>query len=181
MTDIFSQYAKDVMGFADIKAAQVGTLILYVRPIMGITIGLLANLAKPIKMLSLGFIFMIVGSLIMASGIIGSSLVLYFFISIIATAIGVYSIRSLYFAIMDDVRIPFILTGTAVGLVSLVGYTPDIFMGPIIGHFLDNYPGELGHQYVFAIVTILGCIRMICCLGIVKLNRKVNNNNSITN
>jgi sugar phosphate permease len=41
------------------------------------------------------------------------------------------------------------LTGTAVGLVSLQGYTPDIFAGPAMGYLLDNSQGEQGHQHVF--------------------------------
>ena len=47
------------------------------------------------------------------------------------------------------------LTGTAVGVVSLIGYTPDIFIGPLMGYFLDEYPGALGHQCVFALLALL--------------------------
>jgi hypothetical protein len=36
------------------------------------------------------------------------------------------------------------LTGTAVGLVSLTGYTPDIFAGPAMGYLLDNSPVSRG-------------------------------------
>ena len=31
-----------------------------------------------------------------------------------------------------------ILTGTAVGVISIIGYTPDIFSGPLIGYFIDK-------------------------------------------
>jgi MFS family permease len=43
ITDIFSLYAKEVMGYDEIQAAQVGAFLLYIRPIEGIGIGLLAD------------------------------------------------------------------------------------------------------------------------------------------
>ena len=66
--------------------------------------------------------------------------------------------RSLYFAVMQKGKIPLILTGTAVGLVSLIGYTPDIFAGPVIGYLLDNSPGLKGFQQVFLMLAIFSLI-----------------------
>jgi MFS family permease len=171
VSDVFSQYAKDVMGFEEIRAAGVGTLLLYIRPLLGLILGFLADRTKPILMLGVGFIFMILGSILMASGTIGPSLIPYFFVSIIATSIGIYSIRCLYFAIMDEAKIPVLLTGTAVGLVSVIGYTPDIFMGPIIGYFLDTYPGELGHQYLFGFIASVGIVGLVSSVIIMRLSK----------
>ena len=69
--------------------------------------------------------------------------------STLVIATGVYAVRCLYFAVMESGRIPLVLTGTAVGLISLVGYTPDIFAGPAMGYLLDSSPGIIGHQHVF--------------------------------
>ena len=59
---------------------------------------------------------------------------------------------------MEKGNIPLPLTGTAVGIVSLIGYTPDIFIGPLMGYFLDQYKGILGHQYVFFLFAIFSLI-----------------------
>ena len=48
--------------------------------------------------------------------------------------------------------IPIVSTGTAVGIMSVVGFTPDVFMSPLMGYLLDNYPGVQGHQYVFLVL-----------------------------
>lgn len=50
---------------------------------------------------------------------------------------------------MKKGRIPLVLTGTAIGLISVVGYTPDIFVGPFMGYLLESSPGPSGHQQVF--------------------------------
>ena len=54
-TDVFSLYAKDVMGFDDIESAKVGTSLLYLRPIIGVIIGLLADRTRASLWLIIGF------------------------------------------------------------------------------------------------------------------------------
>jgi len=149
ITDIFSLYAKEVIGFTEVEAAQTGTFLLFIRPIVGVVIGFLADRSKASIYLSIGFFLTIIGAVLFASGILPDSTTLFFFVTIIITAIGVYSARVLYFAVLEEGKIPLVLTGTAVGLISFIGYTPDIFAGPMIGYFLDGWKGETGHQYVF--------------------------------
>lgn len=111
--------------------------------------------------LIIGFLFTLITSLIFATGIISEHSTLLFGLSIGLMALGVYSVRVLYFATMQEGKIPLALTGTAVGFISIVGYTPDIFSSPMIGILLDNSPGELGHQHVFLVLagfTIIGLI-----------------------
>ncbi len=154
VTDIFSLYASDVMSFDQIKAAGVGSMLLYGRPIIGVSIGILADRTQISLCLFISFVITLIGTLLLASGIITAQVPLLFFISVIILAIGVYAARSLYFAVMKKGKIPILLTGTAVGIISLVGFTPDIFMGPLLGWFLDGFPGALGHQYVFGLLSI---------------------------
>ena len=104
---------------------------------------------------------MLITSLIFASGIVNDSTTLLFILSIGTMALGVYSARVLYFATLEESKIPLALTGTAVGFISVVGYTPDIFAGPLMGYALDANPGEIGLRHVFAIMSgfsLVGCI-----------------------
>ena len=41
------------------------------------------------------------------------------------------------------------LTGTATGVISVIGYLPDAFMNLLIGNKLDQYPGAAGYKYIF--------------------------------
>jgi predicted MFS family arabinose efflux permease len=45
-------------------------------------------------------------------------------------------IKSTYWSIMGEAGVPLAATGMATGVISLIGLTPDIFTGPIIGRFL---------------------------------------------
>lgn len=161
ITDVFSLYAKDVMLYDHIQSAQVGTFLLFVRPIIGVMIGILADRSQITFWLVISFIISFLGALLFALGLISDSASALFFMSILVVAIGVYAARSLYFAVMESGQIPLALTGTAVGLISLVGYTPDIFAGPTMGYLLENSPGKIGHQHVFwmlALFSFIGCI-----------------------
>ncbi|MBA6153669.1 MFS transporter [Gelidibacter maritimus] len=164
-TDIFSLYAKDVLGYDDIGSAQVGTYLLYIRPITGIIIGLLADRTRASLWIIIGFLIMMLSSLFFASGIISDTTIYLFIISVIFMAIGVYATRVLYFAIMEEAKLPLAITGTAVGFISVIGYTPDIFAGPMIGVLLDNSPGELGHQHVFAVMAGFSLIGLCATLA----------------
>ena len=161
ITDVFSLYAQDVMLYDQVQSAQVGTFLLFMRPVIGVSIGLLADRMYVTWCLALSFVISFIGALLFATGFIAETTTILFFFSILVVTTGVYAGRSLYFAVMESGRIPLVLTGTAIGLVSAVGFTPDIFAGPVIGYFLDNAPGEEGHQHVFwmlAVFSFLGFI-----------------------
>lgn len=173
ITDIFSLYAREVMNYTEVEAAQTGTFLLFIRPIVGVLIGFLADRSRASIYLSLGFILTIVGAVLFASGILSGNTTLFFFTTIIITAVGVYSARVLYFAVMEEGKIPLLLTGTAVGVISFVGYTPDIFAGPMIGYFLDGWKGETGHQYVFWTLAGFSVVGLIASLTFYIQAKKV--------
>ena len=161
ITDVFSLYARDVMLYDQVQSAQIGTFLLFIRPVIGALIGVLADRTETTYWLVLSFVVTFFGSLLFATGIISNSTTALFFTSILIVATGVYAARSLYFAVMERGQIPLMLTGTAVGLISLIGYTPDIFAGPAIGFLLENSPRATGHQHVFwllALFSLIGCI-----------------------
>jgi MFS family permease len=136
----------------------VGTFLLFVRPIIGISIGFLADRSQTTYWLVVGFVVSFLGALLFALGLVSDSATALFFISILVAVSGVYATRSLYFAVMEKGQIPLILTGTAVGLISLVGYTPDIFAGPAMGYLLENSPGAEGHRHVFWMLALFSFI-----------------------
>ena len=174
-TDFFTLYTKDVMGYDDIKSAKVGTYLLYMRPIIGVVIGLMADRTKASLWLIIGFVFMLASSLVFASGIITEGDTLLFVIGVIAMAIGVYSCRVLYFATLEEAKIPVALTGTTVGLVSIVGYTPDIFQGPMFGILLDNDNKPLGLQHAYLLLAVFSIIGLITSYLFYKHNNKTIN------
>ena len=172
VTDIYSLYASEVMNYNEIDSANIGSLQLYLRPIACILFGFLADRSKrSIFWIIIGFAIMLFGSALFASGLVKSHLDVFFLFSIVILAIGTYAIRALYFALMQEGKISLSLTGTAVGIISLTGYTPDIFAGPLMGYYLDQFPGLLGHQYIFIYLLGFSVIGLICSLRFSRIIR----------
>lgn len=68
---------------------------------------------------------------------------------------------SLSWAMMEEGAIPDKYSGTAVGLISTIGYLPDIFISLMAGKILDSYPGVDGYRYFFMIligVLLVGAV-----------------------
>ena len=168
VTDIYSLYASEVMNYDEIEAANVGSLQLYLRPIACVLFGFLADKSRSILWIIVGFVIMLIGSVLFASGMIQSHLSALFFLSLTVLAVGTYAIRALYFAVLQEGQVSLALTGTAVGVISLTGYTPDIFSGPLMGYYLDRFPGLLGHQYVFIYLVGFSALGLLCSIRFAK-------------
>ncbi|MDF3026970.1 MAG: major facilitator superfamily 1 [Fluviicola sp.] len=172
ITDIFSLYAQDVMHYDQVQSAKTGTFLLFIRPIVGIIIGLLADRWQTTALLFVSFVITFSGSLLFAFGLVTASAPALFLISILIVACGVYAARCLYFAVMGKGRIPLELTGTAVGLISLIGFTPDIFAGPVMGFLLDDTKGIAGYQHVFWMLGVFSLIGGVAAFSYYKLYKE---------
>ena len=173
-SDLFTLYAKDVMGYDAIKSASVGTSLLYIRPIIGVVIGFMADRTRASLWLIIGFLLTTLSSIVFALGFIDDSTTLLFVINILLMAIGVYSCRVLYFATLEEAKIPIALTGTVVGLVSIVGYTPDIFSGPMFGILVDNSDKVTGLQNAFLVLAGFSLVGMFASLWFYIISKSQN-------
>lgn len=60
------------------------------------------------------------------------------------------------FSVMSEAGIPRVLTGTAIGIASIIGYTPDSLYSLIFGGMLDQFGGQ-GYNYIFTFL-IVSCV-----------------------
>ena len=73
----------------------------------------------------------------------------------------IFSMRSVFFAPMDEVRVPREITGAAMGLGSFIGYLPGAFLTIVYGSQLDAHPGIAGYRIIFSMMigfVILGIL-----------------------
>ncbi|MBW2212705.1 MAG: hypothetical protein JRG67_17015 [Deltaproteobacteria bacterium] len=70
----------------------------------------------------------------------------------------------MYFALFEEGAVPIEATGTAVGLVSVIGYTPDVFVALVGGWLLDRSPGVAGHQHFFLFLGTFAAIGLVASL-----------------
>lgn len=152
-TDDFSLYAKDTFGYDDVNSAHMATVSFWMRPVAAIAAGFLGDRFVHSKIVMWCFIVMMLGSLVIYSGVLQAGMEAWIMVTIASTSAGIYGLRGLYYALFQEAKMPLVYTGSAAGLVSVVGYTPDVFMGPLMGVILDSNPGPAGHQYLFLLLA----------------------------
>jgi MFS family permease len=162
-TDDFSLYANEVLGYSEGNAAGLSTIALWLRAVVAIIAGFLGDRFSKKGLINWLFLISMVSGLLIFSGFWTTREVLIL-LNFVFVAIGIYGVRALYFAVFREAKVDMILTGGAVGLVSFIGYTPDIFMGPLMGVLLDNNPGEQGHRLVFLVLTAFSTVGWISSL-----------------
>ena len=168
LTGVYGTYAKDVWSYSLEEATYFAVFIQYLRPIAAISIGLLADKFIPSKIIVPCFSVVIISSAILGFGFFNEQPVFLLFTIFIFMALGTYSLRGLYFAIIEETKTPIQLTGTLVGIISVVGFTPDIFMSLFIGYMLGESPTLIAYQNLFTTFTIIPIIGLIAALGFKK-------------
>ncbi len=170
--DNYSLYAVQVLGKDEVEGARLAAYGSYIRPVAALAAGLLADRFTAARVIGWMFALMMVSfgvlSLVLPSG----EGLLFLYSNIAVSFFAVYGLRGVYFALLEETSTPKHLTGTSVGMVSFVGYTPDIFFGPISGRILDASPGAEGHQDYFLFLACIAVLGVAVVAGLLRLQRK---------
>ena len=57
-----------------------------------------------------------------------------------------------------------VLLGFCVGIISLVGFTPDIFFHSLTGRILDAEPGIIGFQNYYLVTMLISILGLLASL-----------------
>ncbi len=173
--DNYGIFAVDVFGSTDVEASQLTTLTFWARPFAAIAAGLVSDRFNHFKSMATLFMLAAIGNLSLIFLVPPS--MPWFGLAMVAvtTAAAMYGLRGIYFAVFDDLQIPRTLIGTAAGIISLIGFLPDVFFGTLTGFLIDHYPGRQGHQLVFGLVCFVSLLGLFTCLwNDSHLNRRKN-------
>ncbi len=154
----FSAYLQEGgFGLSATMAGLITTIKLWMRPVGGIGGGWLGDRFSRAGVLTWAMLLSALGMLglvlLPSMHQLGVLVFLVIFIGLMT-----YAIRGLYWAILDDCRIPQRVTGLAIGIISLVGYSPDVFLPLLNGWISDRFPGFFGYQIYFSYVVAVGLL-----------------------
>ncbi|MGK0298647.1 MAG: nitrate/nitrite transporter NarK [Gammaproteobacteria bacterium] len=159
--DNYALYAVEVLDMNEVESASFTSLSAYLRPLAAITAGFLVDKFCASKIIKYGFLLLVISYFVLAISTPSSFLLYIIYTNLIVTFIAVFAIRGVYFALLEESNISKNITGTAVGLISVIGFTPDVFFASIAGRLLDANPGIEGHQHFFILLTVISVIGMI--------------------
>lgn len=156
---------QDGLGLSATLAGVVTTIKLWMRPVGGIGGGWLGDRFSKIGVLivalSLDAAGMLGLALLPALHNVGILVFLVIFIGMVT-----YAIRGLYWAILDDCRVPTRITGLAIGIISMIGYMPDAFLPLVNAWFIGRFPGLLGYQLYFTYILVVGLLGVVAAVAL---------------
>jgi sugar phosphate permease len=130
---------------------------LWMRPIGAIASGFIADRFQVERTLGVILILTSIGLFSMVLLPAGAGVALVLPVVLLVGALT-FAVRGIYWSTLDDCNVPLEVRGLAIGIISLIGYSPEIFIPLINGYLVETYPGRLGYGLYYGIVAIMGLI-----------------------
>jgi nitrate/nitrite transporter NarK len=169
-TIYFTPYATDIYDLGDVWGGAVGAGKYALAAFAAITAGFIADRIGTSRAVVGLFLVMTSGFLLFAWVPGAPGLVLMMLVNAGLIAIVVFGVRGIYYALLEQGGVPIAVTGTAVGMVSVIGYTPDALAPVVSGLILDAFPGEEGYRLLFLLIASLGLIGVVAAM---RIHRRV--------
>ena len=174
-TDNYSTFAVDAYQVNEVTAAQISTLTFWIRPFAAVGAGLLADRVRPSRLVFWSFGLLLAGHLLLATTPPAPQHLNRLLAMLGFTSACIFALRGTYYALFEEGCLPLALTGTATGLISAIGYTPDVFVPPVTGWLIDAHPGTQGHQHAFLFLSgfaLLGWLASGCFRWVISRNAR---------
>ncbi len=167
----FSAFMQEGYQMSAVTAGFITVAKLWMRPIGGIGAGILGDKYGKENILATALLGATLG---LVSLILFPQLSSVYLLLAIVLFIGVltYAIRGLYWAILDDCDIPMHVTGLAIGVISLIAYTPDIFLPQLNGFIAARYEGITVYNLYFGYIAVMGMLGTLAALKLKKMTAK---------
>lgn len=168
----FATFAEKAFEQDKVFGATLSAAREWLRPFAAIAAGLLADRIRASRAVSIAFVITALGYGALAVVPGEADFLWMLWIQVCAVAIAVFALRGIYFALMEESRVPLLVTGTAVGLVSTIGFTADIFAYPMVGWLLDNYGPAGGYKIYFSMLACVSLVGFLLTVTLAWLNTK---------
>ena len=171
----FTPYSTSILGASATFAATLAALKRWFSLFGNVGGGFITDKIGTGRMLGLSFFIMAAGTLgILLLPTNKSSIVAFTVLFIVIYVF--YNVNyAMTWAMMDEGAIPKKYSGTAAGVISTVGYLPEIFCSLLAGALIDSHPGVTGYRQFFGFLIamlVLGIVFVIVWVKYLKKTRK---------
>lgn len=170
-SDNYSLYAVQVLGMDEVEGARLASYGAIIRPIAALAAGLIADRFDATRTIGVTFLVLVIVYAVLSTITPDSTSLSVILLNLGTSLIAVFSLRGIYFALLQETRTPRYMTGAAVGMISLVGYTPEVFFAPIAGRILDATPGVGGFMNLFKLLAAIAVLGVILVAWLIRLKR----------
>lgn len=153
----FSAYLQSNYGLTAVAVATITVAKLWMRPIGAATAGFAGDFLNRESVLGM---LLVIASVALASLVFVPVGAATWLLLTVVLAIGIltYAVRGIYWATLDSCGVPDRIKGMAIGIISLIGYAPDVYLPLVNGALLDRYPGKTGYSIYFVGIATMGLL-----------------------
>ncbi len=152
----FSSYVQEHFSASAVLAGELTVIKLWMRPIGAIGGGFLGDRFSNVKVLGFGMLAAAIAWMLFV--LVPASVPMWLLACcIVLLGLMTYSVHGLYWAIIDRCHVPARVTGLAIGIISMIGLSPDVFLPMINSAISHQFPGVPGTQLYFVYIGA-------CCL-----------------
>ncbi len=155
VTYSISAFLQVNLGLTALGAGSVVLVKLWMRPVGGISIGFLGDLL-PKELLLAWLILAASLSLVAISFLPLAGKIVAIIAVVLLIGYLTYAIKGLYWALLDHCPVPRRITGLAIGLVSFIGYMPDVLLPLYDGWLSRHYPRAESFRIYFTSIAACG-------------------------
>jgi len=168
----FVPFADSAFAMSTSIAVMIGMGKVWLNPVSAVTSGFIGDKIGISR--AIFFLLSIIVCVFFIYGIMpyGASMIYFMLIGLVLTAFAAYALRGIYFALLEESGIPVKLTGTAAGVVSVIGFIPDIYVPYLSGVLLDTYSIEMGYRYYYLITSGICLVGATAAFIIMKRTQK---------
>jgi nitrate/nitrite transporter NarK len=170
----FTSYSSDIFSMSVTMAAAISVGKMWMNPPASLIAGFISDKIGIAKSIAILFIALIASFTVFAFMPGLPALLPFMIINVAFASLAIFAIRAIYFALLEEGGVPMAITGTAAGFVSMIGFTPDIFMPLLGGMLLDAIPGPAGYRLFFLSVVGICVIGLIATLMICRIIARKN-------
>jgi len=152
----------------EVEGARLFAYASYLRPVAAVVAGILADRFVASRTIGVMFVILTVSFGMLSIAVPTQGWLTIIYVNIIVSVFAVFAVRGIYYALLQETGTPPKITGTTVGIMSFVGYTPEIFFAPIAGRILDASPGIPGHQNYFLFLAAISLIGLAVVFYLVR-------------
>ncbi len=165
LADYLTPYFTNICGVSAAIGAALATVRTYaIGPVGAIAGGTLGDKFSSSGVMIFGFLITILCNVLYLVVPGTPQLLLYVITNMLVMMTAHFALRGLYYALLEEGKVPMVITGTATGIIATVGYMPDAFIWTIAGKILDKNPGLAGFNTIFMIAIAAGVAGLIFTL-----------------
>jgi MFS family permease len=153
----FSGYMQQSYGLTAVAVGSITVAKLWMRPIGAVAAGFIGDRFNRERVLA----WLMLSGTVALAGLIALPLtasISMLLAVVLFIGLATYAIRGIFWATLDSCQIPIRIKGLAIGVISLIGYSPDIYLPLMNGFLLSRYPGKTGYSIYFSIIVFMGLL-----------------------